>query len=70
MAEDRLRLWEVLFARALEIIDSVGAAGVAREDWSFGGGTVLMLRHRHRISKDVDIFVSDPQVIWGFLHHG
>lgn len=25
-----------------------------------------MLRHRHRISKDVDIFVSDPQYL-GFL---
>jgi hypothetical protein len=66
MAEDRLRLWEVLFARALEIIDSVGAAGITLEDWSFGGGTVLMLRHRHRISKDVDIFVSDPQYL-GYL---
>jgi hypothetical protein len=66
MAEDRLRLWEALFARALEIIDSVGPAGIPPDDWSFGGGTVLMLRHRHRISKDVDIFVSDPQYL-GFL---
>ena len=49
MAEDRLRLWEVLFARALEIIDSVGAAGIAPEDWSFGGGTVLMLRRREQL---------------------
>lgn len=66
MAGDRLRVWEALFARALEIIDSVGPAGIAPDDWSFGGGTVLMLRHRHRISKDVDIFVSDPQYL-GFL---
>jgi hypothetical protein len=63
MAEDRLRAWEVLLARALEIIDSLGASGITLEDWSFGGGTVLMLRHRHRISKDVDIFVSDPQYL-------
>lgn len=34
-----------------------------REDafWTFGGGTVLMLRHGHRFSKDIDIFVPDPQ---------
>ncbi len=66
MADDRLRIWERLFQRALELIDSVGAAGVVLEDWSFGGGTVLMLRHRHRVSKDVDIFVPDPQYL-GYL---
>ncbi len=36
------------------------------DDWSFGGGTVLMLRHRHRFSKDIDIFVPDEQCL-GFL---
>jgi len=34
--------------------------------WSFGGGTVLMRRYRHRVSKDVDIFVPDPQYL-GYL---
>ena len=49
--------WQVLFERAAEIIDS------AREElsWTMGGGTVLMLRHNHRSSKDIDIFFSDPQ---------
>lgn len=32
-----------------------------------GGGTALMLRHRHRVSKDIDIFVTDPQIL-GFLN--
>jgi hypothetical protein len=32
-------------------------------DWTFGGGTVLMLRHKHRISRDVEIFVPDPQYL-------
>ncbi|MCZ7560312.1 MAG: nucleotidyl transferase AbiEii/AbiGii toxin family protein [Burkholderiaceae bacterium] len=27
----------------------------------FRGGTVLALRHAHRFSKDIDIFVRDPQ---------
>ena len=63
MADPRLNTWKTLLARALELIDSVGAAGVRLEDWSFGGGTVLMLRHGHRLSKDIDIFISDPQYL-------
>ena len=63
MAEDRLKAWETLFGRALEIIDSVAASGTRFDDWSFGGGTALMRRFRHRLSKDVDIFVPDPQFL-------
>lgn len=63
MAEERLKAWETLFRRALEIIDSVGASGTRFNDWSFGGGTALMRRYRHRVSKDVDIFVPDPQYL-------
>lgn len=44
-------------------IDSVARSGHALEDWSFGGGTVLMRRHHHRFSKDVDIFIPDPQYL-------
>jgi predicted nucleotidyltransferase component of viral defense system len=61
LAEARLKAWETLFRRALEIIDSARASGTRFDDWSFGGGTVLMRRFRHRVSKDVDIFVPDPQ---------
>jgi hypothetical protein len=66
MAQGRLKIWEKLFERALVLIDSVSAAGVTLDDWSFGGGTVLMRRHRHRVSKDIDIFVPDPQYL-GYL---
>lgn len=66
MAEDRLSAWETLFQRALDLIDSVGSAGIILRDWSFGGGTVLMRRYRHRFSKDIDIFVPDPQYL-GYL---
>lgn len=66
MAEDRLRIWEALFRRALALIDSVSKAGVTLSDWSFGGGTVLMRRYRHRFSKDIDIFIPDPQYL-GYL---
>ena len=63
MAEDRLKIWETLFRRALALIDSVARSGTRFEPWSFGGGTVLMRRHRHRFSKDIDIFVPDPQYL-------
>lgn len=63
MAEERLKIWETLFQRALVLIDSAAQTGVSFEPWSFGGGTVLMRRHRHRFSKDIDIFVPDPQYL-------
>ena len=66
MAEQQLKTWETLFQRALELIDSVAASGTPLEDWTFGGGTVRMRRHRHRFSKDIDIFISDPQYL-GYL---
>lgn len=66
MAEERLKSWETLFQRALILIDAVGAAGGKIGHWSFGGGTVLMRRHHHRFSKDIDIFLDDPQYL-GYL---
>ncbi len=66
MDEQALKIWETLFQRALALIDSVNENGTALNDWSFGGGTVLMLRHQHRFSKDIDIFIQDPQYL-GFL---
>lgn len=35
--------------------------------WTFGGGTVLMLRIGHRQSKDIDLFVPDPQYL-GYIN--
>ena len=63
MAEDRLRIWETLFQRALALIKSAERTGTRLDDWNFGGGTVLMRRYRHRFSKDIDIFVPDPQYL-------
>lgn len=66
MAQDRLKVWETLFQRALVLIESARNSGTELTGWSFGGGTVLMRRHRHRFSKDVDIFFPDPQYL-GYL---
>lgn len=56
--------WEVLFPRALTLIDDFAIhGGISEPFWTFGGGTVLMLRYGHRLSKDIDIFVPDPQYL-------
>jgi hypothetical protein len=61
-----LETWEILFQRALVLIDDARAQKIPVDEWTFGGGTVLMRRHRHRYSKDVDIFINDLQFV-GFL---
>ena len=66
MDNERLKTWEILFKRALILVDDARAKGIPVDDWTFGGGTVLMRRHWHRLSKDVDIFINDPQFI-GYL---
>jgi hypothetical protein len=56
--------WEVLFQRALMLVDDIQRhGGLADPFWTFGGGTVLMFRYGHRLSKDIDIFVPDPQYL-------
>jgi hypothetical protein len=64
--QERLKTWEILFQRALVLMDDARSNGIPVEEWTFGGGTVLMRRHRHRFSRDVDIFINDPQFI-GYL---
>ena len=59
--------WQSLFPRALALIDDISRyGGIADPFWTFGGGTVLMFRYRHRLSKGIDIFVPDPQYL-GFV---
>lgn len=60
-------VWQGLLGEALRLIDN--AERVLNEPlrWSVGGGTVLMLRLNHRLSRDIDIFLEDPQVL-GFFN--
>lgn len=53
--------WETLFSQAMRVVAEISLHGCENCFWTFGGGTVLMLRHGHRFSKDIDIFVPDPQ---------
>lgn len=59
--------WQVLLAQAYSLIDSISADGVEIPTWSLGGGTVLMFYYEHRLSKDIDIFVPDPQFL-GYIN--
>jgi hypothetical protein len=61
--EDRLKIWETLFQHVLVLMDNARSWGIPVDEWTFGGGTVLMRRHYHRFSKDVDIFINDRQFI-------
>jgi len=58
--------WKNLFLKSLSLIDEIDRYGMKDPFWTFGGGTVLMLRYAHRNSKDIDIFVPDPQSL-GFV---
>lgn len=54
--------WQVLLCRAGEILD---ATGIPPEEWAFGGGTALAYWLQHRLSNDVDIFLTDAQyLLW------
>lgn len=55
--------WKGLLGHALRLVDEIARHGKPDPFWTLGGGTVLMLRHRHRRSKDIDIFVPDPQCL-------
>ena len=55
--------WKSLLEKAYGLMDSVVSDGFTLPRWSLGGGTVLMFYFAHRKSKDIDIFVPDPQFL-------
>ncbi len=56
-------VWERLFPHAFTLMNEVRVHGGIEPFWTFGGGTVLMLRYQHRYSRDIDLFVPDPQYL-------
>jgi hypothetical protein len=55
--------WARLFRIACALIRQVNSEQSVIDHWTFGGGTAMMLRIGHRESHDVDIFLSDPQLL-------
>lgn len=56
-----------LLAQAFILLDAVAADGVKVPRWSLGGGKVLMFYYEHQLSKDIDIFVPEPQFL-GYIN--
>ena len=52
-------VWKKLFSCAMSQIKQ---ENIPKNSWSFGGGTVLMHKFNHRMSKDIDIFFLDKQL--------
>ncbi len=55
-----MQQWKILFHRAIKQLE---AGKLPANAWSFGGGTALMLMFNHRHSKDIDIFLTDRQML-------
>lgn len=58
--------WSLLFRTACSLINQVNAKQPVIDSWTLGGGTAMMLQIDHRESRDLDIFLADPQTL-GFL---
>lgn len=54
--------WRSLWPNALGLMSHLEQVTL-QPQWTFGGGTVLMLRFDHRFSKDIDLFVPDLQYL-------
>ena len=54
MPEKRPSQWPVLFDLAIDILKHFNEANGFSPQWSFGGGTALMLQIDHRESHDID----------------
>lgn len=53
--------WKQILDSAVVIFDDLERKGFGRPDVTIGGGTVLMFRFDHRLSKDIDFFTHDVQ---------
>ena len=51
---------KILLDRAIKILDY---ANIDISSWAIGGGTVLAHYYNHRLSKDIDIFIDDMQLL-------
>ena len=54
--------WQVLFDHAMHLLDELPLRARSPQEWTFGGGTAMMLQINHRLSFDVDFFTADLQM--------
>ncbi len=53
--------WIEILRHAYDLFDDLKSKGFGDPPFSLGGGTVLMLHYKHRLSKDIDLFGYDVQ---------
>jgi hypothetical protein len=58
--------WRQLLDRTVGGLERLRQIGQPVSEWVLGGGTALITNAVHRISKDIDVFITDPQYL-GFL---
>jgi hypothetical protein len=55
--------WARLLRIACGLIRQVNSEQSIIDYWTLGGGTAMMLQIDHRESRDMDIFLPDPQLL-------
>jgi len=55
--------WSALLRVARSLIRQANSAETVIDHWTLGGGTAMMIQIGHRESHDIDIFLSDPQLL-------
>lgn len=55
--------WASLLRIARSLIRQVNSEQLIIDEWTLGGGTAMMLHLDHRESRDIDIFLMDPQLL-------
>jgi hypothetical protein len=55
--------WRRLLDRTLQGLAELKRQGGPVPDWVLGGGTALMVFADHRLSRDIDAFIDDPQYL-------
>jgi hypothetical protein len=55
--------WRLLLSRTVTGLERLEQQGQAVPEWILGGGTALMLHANHRLSKDIDALIDDPQYL-------
>src|SRR3984893_4133524 len=53
--------WKQILASAVAVFSDLEKKGLGSPDVVIGGGTVLMFRFEHRLSRDIDFFMHDVQ---------
>jgi hypothetical protein len=55
--------WPALLEHTVALLAGARRMAGRPIGWALGGGTVLMWHYHHRTSRDIDVFLQDPQLL-------